>query len=222
MAQVQHPMQVGDFVVNWFDLAVVAAIGIGIFRGRSRGMSEEMLDLFKWLAIVVLAGLGYKSVARYLLELIPLNPVAADIFAYLAILALLQFVFGWIKRGLGDKPVGSDTFGNWEYYLGMIAGAVRFACYLLVCLALLNTAYLTPEQLSAQAKAQRRNFEDISFPTFGTLQHTIFTGSASGKFVKRYLGHELIVASTSAKKPSQANTVGQREERMINDVLGNQ
>jgi len=48
-------------------------------------------------------------------------------------------VFLYPSAGWG-QIIGSDVFGNAEYYLGMCAGAVRYACVTLVVLAFLNAA----------------------------------------------------------------------------------
>jgi len=37
---------------NWIDLAIVALIGVGVARGRKRGMSEELLAVIKWVVIL--------------------------------------------------------------------------------------------------------------------------------------------------------------------------
>jgi uncharacterized membrane protein required for colicin V production len=213
-------MKLGDIVINWFDIAVVGVIAIGIFRGRKRGISEELLDLVKWLAIVVCAGLAYRPFGQFIAGYTHISPMTGYIIAYLSVVVGIRTFFGWIRRMLGEKLVGSDVFGSWEYYLGMGAGAVRFACYLLVLLALLNPAYLTPEQLAAQARKQRENFEDISFPTLGTMQHTVFSGSASGRLTKRYLAHELIATTDADKTAAAADTIGRQRERAVDEVLG--
>lgn len=213
-------MKIGDFSLNWFDLAVVAVIAIGVIRGRSRGMSSELMDVLKWLLIVVVGGLIYRPAGKYLATITHLSPVTNYLMVYAFVVVVIRFVFGWLGRLVAEKLIGSDVFGSWEYYLGMAAGGTRFACYLLVAMAALNPAYLTPEQLAAQARKQRENFEDISFPTFGTLHHTVFTGSASGKFVKQYLGHELIVATASDRDSRPADSVRKQRERALDEVIG--
>ena len=39
--------------INMFDLVVVLVLAAGIFRGRKNGMSEELLSLLKWVAILI-------------------------------------------------------------------------------------------------------------------------------------------------------------------------
>ena len=92
----------------------------------------------------------------------------------------VKVFFSWIRKIVGEKLVSNDLFGGAEFYLGMLAGAVRFGCVLLVILALLHAKNITSEQLAKQAKMQKDNFGDISFPTFGSVQHDIFYGSLSG------------------------------------------
>jgi uncharacterized membrane protein required for colicin V production len=213
-------MKVGEIFINGFDLLVLIVIAIGIFRGRSRGMSQELLDVLQWLLVVVLGALVYRPFGKAIADVIHISPITGFLLAYISALLLVRVVFGWLKRMVGEKLFGSDIFGNGEYYLGMFAGAVRFGCFLIVGLAILNAPYFTPEQLAAEARMQKENFEDISFPTLGTIQQTVFTGSASGRFAKRYLAHELIVTSASDKTTAPADTMRRREERAISDILG--
>ena len=44
-----------NFTLSWFDLVALAVLVVGLFRGRKRGMSEELLDVFQWLLIVVIS-----------------------------------------------------------------------------------------------------------------------------------------------------------------------
>ena len=183
-------------------------------------MSEELLDVLQWLVIVVVGALAYRPAGQALADYTHITPATGCLLAYLFVVGSVRMFFGWIKRMVGEKLVASDVFGSWEYYLGMIAGAVRFICGLVVVLAVLNAPYISPEQLAAQARMQRENFEDISFPTVGTLQQTVFTGSASGRFTKRYLAHELIVTTAADSGTKAVDTIGRQRERAVSEVLG--
>jgi uncharacterized membrane protein required for colicin V production len=213
-------MNLAALTYNWFDLVVVATLAIGVLRGRSRGMSQELLDVLKWLVIVVVGGLVYQPVGKFLADNTHISATLGYVTAYLAVVILLRVLFGWIKHLTGEKLVGSDVFGDWEYYFGMMAGAVRFACYLIVAMSLLNARYISPEQMAADARMQQENFGDISFPTMGRMQQTVFGGSASGQFVKKYLGHELIASAPGDKNNSQAENFRSQRERAIYEVLG--
>jgi uncharacterized membrane protein required for colicin V production len=213
-------MNLSALSYNWFDLAVVILLAIGVLRGRSRGMSEELLDLLKWLGIVVLGGMAYQPIGGFLADYTHMALGASYVFAYFIVLILMRLLFSWIKRMAGEKLVGGDVFGNGEYYLGMLAGAVRFACYIVVGMALLNAYYVSPEDMAANARMQQENFGDISFPTIGRVQQIVFNKSASGKLVKRYLAQELIVSTASGGSTAPAETLGRQRERIIYEALG--
>ncbi len=213
-------MNIGSFAYSWFDLAVVAVLVVGIVRGRSRGMSEELLDVLKWLAIVVIGGMVYRPLGHYVADYTHLGIASSYVVVYLGVLIVIRALFQWIKRLAGEKLVGSDLFGNGEYYLGMAAGAVRFACYIIVGMALLHARHVSADQLAADARMQQENFGDISFPTIGRIQQTVFKGSASGQFVKRYLEHELIVSTAADRNVRPAETLRRQRERTIDEVLG--
>lgn len=220
MEKVLELIPVGQLKYNWFDLAVLSLIGLGVYRGRARGMSEELLDVLKWLVIVVVGGIAYRPLGGPFSDYTHLNRVTSYIVVYFFVLVLVRLLFGWAKRMVGEKLVGSDVFGGCEYYFGMAAGAVRFACYIVVGLAMLNAKQVSPEQLAADARMQQENFGDISFPTLGTLQQTVFAGSASGIFVKKYLGDQLIVASPADTTVARAETLGRQKERSVYEALG--
>lgn len=209
-----------DFALNWFDFVVLLVLGLGVYRGRLRGMSEELLDVLKWLTIVVVGGIAYRPIGMQVADYTHVSPLLAFLLVYFSVLVVVRIAFGWVKRMVGEKLVGSDVFGSGEYYLGMLAGGVRFACYLIFGMALLNAKYVSPEQLAAEARVQKDNFGDISFPTLGNVQQTVFVGSASGNFAKRYLRDQLIITSPKETSVAKANTLGRQRESVINEVLG--
>jgi uncharacterized membrane protein required for colicin V production len=213
-------MKIVGWSFNWFDLVTLVLIGVGIYRGRSRGMSEELLDTLKWILIVVICGLVYRPAGGWLASTVPFfSALAAYLTIYILFIILIRLGFSWLKQMTGEKLVGSDTFGSGEYYLGMVAGAVRFACYLIVAMALLNAKYISPEQLATEARSQKENFGDSYFPTLGTLQQGVFSQSTTGKFTKRYLAQQLIFTTAADRNSSGFDTVGRRREREALEVL---
>jgi uncharacterized membrane protein required for colicin V production len=205
--------------LNWFDLVVLGILLTGAVLGRKRGISEELLPLLQWLAIVVIAAIGYQPLGQFIASSVDITLMFAYIIAYLLCLAALCFAFKWIKRMVGEKLVTGDVFGSLEYYLGILAGTLRFACILLVVMSLVHAKLISPEQLSAEARVQRENFGSISFPTFGILQQAMFSQSVTGQFVKRHLDQQLIAATPAERKLVQRTGVGRRRERVIDEIV---
>ena len=52
--------------VNWFDLVFVAVLIFGLIRGRRNGLSRELLPMLQWIALVIVCGMGYPSIADIL------------------------------------------------------------------------------------------------------------------------------------------------------------
>src|SRR6185369_17682853 len=121
-----------------------------------------------------------------------LPPFYANIFAYLIVALTVKLIFGSVKRATGEKLVQSDAFGRFEYYLGMLAGVVRFFCILIFALSFIHAKYVSDNERAATAKMQQDNFGSISFPTLGSLQHTIFYESISGQFIRKNLRAQLV------------------------------
>src|SRR5436305_15161795 len=112
---------------NWFDIAIVLLLALGVQRGRKHGMSEEVMLLIKWLAIVVVGVLGYGVVGDIISDNSVFTHLSANLMAYSVIALGITVAFLVIKKLANGKLVGSDVFGSGEYYLGMVAGLVRYA-----------------------------------------------------------------------------------------------
>ena len=211
-------MSVSDFQLTWFDLLVLALVAFGIFRGRKRGMSEELLDVFQWLLIVVLGAMLYAPLGRVVGRFSGFSPLLSNIFAYVFIALALKLIFSMVKRSVGEKLVHADTFGRFEYYLGMLAGTVRCLCILIFALSFIHAKYISDAERAATAKMQADNFGSISFPTLGSLQQSIFYESYSGQFIKKNLQEQMIKPSHGGA-PERGPTPGRRREQDIEAIM---
>ncbi|MEO8426657.1 MAG: CvpA family protein [Verrucomicrobiota bacterium] len=209
-----------DLTYNWFDLVVVVFLVIGVFRGRKRGMSEELLSILQWLSIVLASAYFYRPFGLFLVSITGMSRLGCYITAYLLIAVVIKVFFGFVKRGVGEKLVGSDTFGRMEYYLGMAAGMLRYACMLLMFMAFLSAKYISEAELRRVAKVQKDNFGEISFPTFGSLQQDVFKKSLVGSLTKQHLGNHLIVTGPDdGKAKASGDGMGKRRERDVQDII---
>jgi uncharacterized membrane protein required for colicin V production len=209
-----------DFSLGWVDFAVLLLLGVGLWRGRKRGMSEELLDIFKWAIIVVAAGFLYEPGGRFLSSMSVFSLLSSYIAVYAGIALLVVIIFSFLRRGAGAKLVGSDVFGGAEYYLGMLAGVFRYACIILVGMAFLNAKYYTPEEVRSRTKYQEDNFGSTFFLTLPDLQQEVFTHSLVGRFTKEYLSVVLIRPTHGDDKSLGGdNDIARRRERSVYDVL---
>lgn len=197
----------GTIPVNWFDLFVVAFLVLGAFRGRKRGMSQEIIPLLKWITLVLVCGFFYGPIAAEIGQGTVFSPLTAAFTAYLGLALVVSLTYTVISRQLGGKVVGSDFFGGAEYYLGIVSGMVRFACILIFGLALLNAPQYTRQEVNAMTRFQRDNFEDISFPTFYTVQQAVMRDSFSGPVLEKNLGCMLIKPASGESKGLQRKQV---------------
>ena len=189
--------------INWFDLAVVVWLIIGVFRGRKHGMSQELLPLVQWIAVVVATSFLYLPLARLMVQRTGLTLLPCALFSYVFIGCFVYGILGNLKKKLDDAFQEGDYFGGGEYYLGMTSGVIRFICILIAGLALLNSRIVTKAERDATLKMQQQNFESIRFPTFGEVQCAILLDSGTGNIVRAYLPHFLIqtVNATDAPPP---------------------
>ena len=208
-----------DFMKNlpltWVDLVILILLVIGVFRGRKRGMSEELLTFVQWLVIVFVGCRVYEYAGKLLSEHAPLSLLTCYLIIYLGFAIFIKLIFSQIHHIVGEKLVGSNFFGDSEYYLGMFAGMIRFACVILMLMALLNARLITDKERADTARMQSKNFEGISFPTFGSIQQAVLFESFTGQQVKEYLSFMLIKSTVSKDVPLRRD-----DGKALNEIVG--
>ncbi len=177
---------------NAFDVALVVVLGLGIFAGRKHGMSEELMGLIKWLAVAIGCALVYQPAGEWLAASSPFSLLSSYLMVYISTALLILGIFALLKHRLGGKLIGSDIFGRSEFYLGMGAGFVRFACILVAGLALLNARYFSSQEVMAMERFQDDVYGSNYFPTLHTAQSVVFEKSLLGPYIKENLSFLLI------------------------------
>ncbi len=186
-------MSLDKLPFNWFDVLLVVVLVAGILRGRKRGMSEELITLLRWLALVAVCALFYQPVGDFIAGSGRVfSHLASYIMAYMGLALGVAVLFTLIKRGLGGKLIGSDVFGKAEYYLGMPAGMVRFACMLIAVLALLNAREFTQQEIQRDEAYTMENYGSHFFPSVRSMQEMVFAKSLAGPWIKDKLAVLLI------------------------------
>jgi uncharacterized membrane protein required for colicin V production len=195
---------------NWFDIAILAVLGLGLQRGRKHGMSEEIMLVIKWLSIIILGGLGYEIVGDVISESSVFSHLASYLMAYTIITLGITVAFLVIKKMANGKLVGSDVFGSGEYYLGMIAGVVRYSCILIFGMALLNAPLYTKAQKDADIAFQNNVYGSTFFPKLYSVQEAVFEKSFLGPYIHDGLGFLLIKSTPrELKQLRKEREVGQ-------------
>lgn len=179
-------MSLDKLPFNWFDLVLVVVLSLGIWRGRKHGMSEELMPMAEWLIIAFGAAVAYDPIGRFFMSSTPFGLLACYISGYLTTVLIVFILFSLFKRALGGKLLGSDFFGRSEYYLGMAAGMIRFACVLLCALALLNARLFSAAEIRARQKYQDDVYGSNFFPGLQNVQDSVFAKSLTGPLIKRY------------------------------------
>lgn len=213
----------GGISFNYVDGIVAAWLIFGIFRGRKRGMTQELLPTIEMIAIVVVAGLFYVSLSPIIFNNTggAFSHLWSNVTAYVIIAFALHLLFLWLKQNLGEKLTGSDSFGSAEYYLGMGAGFVRYSCIFIIFVALIHARVYTAAELAETAKMQKKNFEDISFPTFGSVQHAILSESFTGRALVNYMPRFLITTGPpTAPAGAKPQSIAKKREETINMIIG--
>lgn len=198
-------MRLDNLPFNWFDVLTVLLLVLGVTRGRKRGMSQEVFTVLLWASIVVGCSAAYQPLGGWLCSVSPFSLLWSYITCYLILAGLIAILFVMFKRALGGKIIGSDTFGKAEYYLGMPAGMLRFACILITLLALLNARYYTTKEIKARHAYQMDVYGSEFFPGLSTIQEDVFTRSFIGPYIKKY-GEFLLITPTEPQNKSLRNT----------------
>jgi uncharacterized membrane protein required for colicin V production len=203
---------------NYFDGVVLVWLIIGLFRGRKRGMSQELLPLLQWIGIVVAAGLLYWPFSGLVKQYTLFTVLWSCITAYLLIALGVNLIYLWLKQMFGNKLVEMDPFGRSEFYLGMMSGVVRFGCMMLCLMALMNSHIESAADLAKTAKSQKDNFGSITFPTYGQIQQDVLFNSFVGNLVQNNL-KPVLVATVSSGPPKKRESIAQKANKDIDDIL---
>jgi hypothetical protein len=186
-------MRLDQLPINAFDLTLVLVLLVGLLIGRKHGMSQELIGVLKWLAILVICAVVYEPGGQFVKGFTHVfGLLACYLMAYVGAAAVVMILFALLKRLLGGKLIGSDAFGRSEYYLGMGSGLVRASCILVFALALLNARYFSPTEIKAMERFQDDVYGSNFFPTLSTVQRTVFEKSISGSWIKQNLSFLLI------------------------------
>lgn len=204
--------------ISLFDLFLVVVLLLGLWRGRKRGMSHEVLDSLEWVVIVAAGGLCYSLLAAPLRSYAGAPAGLSNVVAYLLIAAIVALLFKSLKRAVGEKIAQGDSFGRLEFPLGMLGGGVRFFCIVLFGLALLHAKYSTPAQRAAFAKMQQDNYGSISFPTIDGMQQSVFYQSYSGQFIRTNLA--VVLIKPAGPGGPRSENLGRQRERAVNEIIG--
>ncbi len=187
---------------NLFDILLVLVLVAGIIQGRKHGISLELVTLGKWLTLVLVCAAVYGPVGSFIAEAGAFDLLTCYLFAYLGTALVVFLAFSMLERRWLPKLTGSDIFGRGEYFLGMGSGMLRFACVLLVGLALLNAREFSPAEVKNIERYQEENYGSHVFPGLHSLQVAVFERSLTGGFIKNDLSFLLINPTSANEKVS--------------------
>ncbi len=204
-------MNTANLPFNWFDIVALILLLVGVRSGRKHGMSQEVMFMLTWVAIVLLCGIAYEPLGLWLASTVGLGKLLAYVLGYALVAALVALVFVFLKRVIGERLKGSDAFGKAEYYLAMPAGMLRFACIILVFLALLNARLYHTYEVKAMTKFQDDNYGSQFFPTLQSVQSDVLEKSFVGSQAKQHLSFLLIKPTAPAALGAPTQQVQRRE-----------
>jgi len=210
---------------NWFDLVLVGVLIFGFWRGRKNGMTKEFVPVVQWLVTVIGGAFGYRPLGDLLIRQGITQSVfgknfqeltVAYLSAYLLITVVVLVVFSTFKRAAKARLEGSALFGDSEYYLGIVAGVMRYFCMVLFALALLNAPVYTPADILAAKAFNNRwfgggmaGYSGNFFPTMNEVQTAIFKDSLTGPFLKDNLS--VLLINTKADHLIKPGSQGETE-----------
>jgi len=186
--------------LDWFDIAILLVLALGLQRGRKHGMSEEVMLVIKWITIIVVGAFTYNILGDVIADSTVFTRLTAYLMAYIGTALFITVVFLGIKKMAHGKLIGSDVFGSGEYYLGMMAGVVRYACILIFGLALLNAPLYTQSEIAADLKFQNDVYGSDFFPKLYNVQADVFKNSFVGPHIQNELGFLLIKGTPAERK----------------------
>ena len=194
-------MSFDNLPFNWFDVAILGVLFLGVQRGRKQGLSVELLGALKWLTILFVCAFAYAPIADFIIQSSSVFSVfSANLMGYFAAALVIAAVFAFFNKAANGKLIGSDVFGRGEFYLGMMAGMVKFTCILFAALALLNARFYSTAEVKAGLKYQNDVYGSDFFPTLQVVQSQVFEKSLAGPWIKNQLSFLLIKPTVPEQK----------------------
>jgi len=207
--------------ISWVDFVTLVVLCVGFVRGRKRGLSEELLDTLQWLSIIVAGAFFYHMLADLMNKNRMLSLASYCVLSYIIIALLLKLLFTFFKQRFGQKLVESDLFGRFEFYAGMAAGALRFACIYFFFISMLHAPSYSPEEIAKHQKDVDYNYGSDFFPSIYKIQGSVFKESLTGKSADKYLARFLLAPSSTDNVALRGdNSMARRRERDIDAVMG--
>ena len=205
--------------ISWVDLVLASVLIIGMARGRKRGISEELLDMLKWVFIVLVGAFAYAPLGNFMADMTPFSPYFCYVCVYALVVVVGLILFSSIKTAVGEKIVASDAFGDGEYYLGIFAGMFRYALIILVVLNFIHARQYQPHEANSSVQSQMKNFGMVFF-TMPQFQEEVFKNSFLGRQVNDYLSFFMIEPTTAdGKALGGANRRVNARERSFYEIL---
>jgi len=184
---------------GWFDVVFAALLVFGMYRGRKNGLTKELAPTFRWVGIVLVAGLGYKYAGQIFHNFTGLDQAGSDSLGYVALALLVFMIVLPVEGFMNTRLEGSSLFGGAEYYLGISAGLVKYLCILIAGLALMSAPHYTTAEIQMAKISANQTFgggmEGYSgdfFPTFQEVQESVLKKSQVGPFISDHLAIILI------------------------------
>src|SRR5271154_2374561 len=115
IAAATSSMALDNLPFGWFDVALVAVLGFGLFRGRKNGMTKEILLMLQWVCTVIVCGLGYEMVGQILVNTVGLDKTPSYLLGYFSLMFVIYLLFILVKKAFMPRLTGSNFFGSAEY-----------------------------------------------------------------------------------------------------------
>jgi uncharacterized membrane protein required for colicin V production len=212
-----------NLALSYIDGIVLVWLVVGLLRGRKHGMTQELLPSLKWAAIVLLGGYFNQPAGALIRQYTAgaFGALSSCLMAYGLIALSTALLFALLKHWLGDKLTGSDVFGRYEYYLGILAGLTRFACMILVLLSLMHSRIVSRSELDAIDAQMKKNLDDLHPPryVYGCIEQAIFTQSFTGRLVQTNLP-DILIPTVAPPEIPKVDSLKKKLQDAIDNPLG--
>lgn len=178
--------------IGWFDLIALALLVVGALQGRKHGLSQELIPMLRWIAVVAVAGMLYQALGQFIEGQTVLSRLSSYISAYLGIAMFVLILSGILKKLAGGKPISSEKFGKGEYYLGVVAGIITIACIMVVALSFLNARKFSSQEIQARRAYDKDVYGSSFFPSLDSVQAFVFKKSFVGATLQQYASAVMI------------------------------
>jgi hypothetical protein len=185
---------------GWFDIVIPILLGLGFWRGRHNGASNEHIPVIQWFLMCLAGAILSGPLGGLMYKWLGLSQFSSQIFGYLLGASAVFIVFVVLNSFDISQVLDGNFFGKGEPHVGGVLGMVKFILILMVPLAIIH--------------GRKFNEAQINNTLHGKLYASVFQQSLSGSAISK-VGSFLLIDPAAHTAATKARSIGAQKNKAM-------